>query len=548
MHAASKRPRRSRRRRRRPEEGRSPKTHRYEARGAEGGRRCARQPPEEQACWRAAARWLHRGRGGRARPHGVQGELRLKVYNPRVELLAQKPRRTAAFARRHDARREHRVRAQEANKALLVAARERRRSRRAEALRDAESASPARASRPSKRASLYACDIEGARRAARVRRGDRARHRPPSRTRPVTVLLVERAAGNRARGAVARRLRGRRRRGARRGRAHHHRRPRLSAMRVDVVTLFPGAVRALPDHRHGGPGRLLQARSVCARRSPRDLGLGRHRAVDDTPYGGGSGMVMRVDCIVDCLRGARRRAVSSADEGPPARAHRVLLCPQGAPFHPAQGARARRSAARSRSMCRRYEGFDDRGARLRRRGDQPRATSCCSGERGRGHDDHRCVLAAHPGRARQRCLRGARVAQRRARRPPRVSPVHAPRRVPRGPRARGASRAGNHAQIDALRLAEAERRTRERARSLGRGREAPREAARAAAPAEERASSPRPARPPAATATYLRLARRPCRGAGRQPRLAHRAMVSLAPSDGGTATPRPRPSGDEVAS
>ncbi len=49
-------------------------------------------------------------------------------------------------------------------------------------------------------------------------------------------------------------------------------------------------------------GRAVSSGALQVRfETPRDFGLGRHKSVDDTPYGGGSGMVMRVDCIVDCL-------------------------------------------------------------------------------------------------------------------------------------------------------------------------------------------------------------------------------------------------------
>ncbi len=88
-------------------------------------------------------------------------------------------------------------------------------------------------------------------------------------------------------------------------------------------------------------------------RSPRDFGLGRHRSVDDTPYGGGSGMVMRVDVVVP--------AMESLDADAPGglRAHRVLLTPQGRPL---DQRKIQDLAARDALMlvCGRYEGFDER--------------------------------------------------------------------------------------------------------------------------------------------------------------------------------------------
>ncbi len=71
-------------------------------------------------------------------------------------------------------------------------------------------------------------------------------------------------------------------------------------MRVEIVTLFPELFQ--PFLALGMVGRAVSGGALQVRlKSPRDFGLGRHKSVDDTPYGGGSGMVMRVDCIVDCL-------------------------------------------------------------------------------------------------------------------------------------------------------------------------------------------------------------------------------------------------------
>src|SRR5205807_568271 len=127
----------------------------------------------------------------------------------------------------------------------------------------------------------------------------------------------------------------------------------------------------------GMVGRAVASGALAVRlKSPRDFGLGRHKSVDDTPYGGGSGMVMRVDCLVECLEALDAEASAAggparspmgappAPQTPPAappspRAHRVLLCPQGAPFRQRTAAEL---AGRERValVCGRYEGFDDR--------------------------------------------------------------------------------------------------------------------------------------------------------------------------------------------
>jgi tRNA (guanine37-N1)-methyltransferase len=122
----------------------------------------------------------------------------------------------------------------------------------------------------------------------------------------------------------------------------------------DVVTLFPELFDAFLAT--SMVGRAVGSGALRVRRaSPRTHGKGKHRSVDDTPYGGGSGMLMRVDCLVDCLE-ALDQPVPGEDVPPP---RRVLLTPQGVPF---RQAKAIELAARQRVVlvCGRYEGFDER--------------------------------------------------------------------------------------------------------------------------------------------------------------------------------------------
>ncbi len=125
-------------------------------------------------------------------------------------------------------------------------------------------------------------------------------------------------------------------------------------MRVDVVTLFPELFETFL--KTSFVGRAMTGGQLDVRlRSPRDYGLGKHKSVDDTPYGGGSGMVMRVDVIVACMESLDADAAS---EGKP-KARRVLLTPQGAPF--AQPIATRYAVTDALMLvCGRYEGFDER--------------------------------------------------------------------------------------------------------------------------------------------------------------------------------------------
>ena len=125
-------------------------------------------------------------------------------------------------------------------------------------------------------------------------------------------------------------------------------------MRVDIVTLFPELFETFLKTSFVGKA-TLNGQLETRLRSPREFGLGKHRSVDDTPYGGGSGMVMRVDVIVACLEALDAEA---AQEGKP-RARRVLLTPQGRPFVQATATSFSAEPALV-LICGRYEGFDER--------------------------------------------------------------------------------------------------------------------------------------------------------------------------------------------
>ncbi|MCK6523933.1 tRNA (guanosine(37)-N1)-methyltransferase TrmD [Myxococcota bacterium] len=118
-------------------------------------------------------------------------------------------------------------------------------------------------------------------------------------------------------------------------------------MRFDVLTLHPELVRSPLEHSILGRARkagLIQAEV----HEIRAFGRGRYRQVDDSPYGGGAGMVMRVDVVHDAIK-------SVATEG----ARVILMSPGGARFTQAD---ARRLAALPQLIfvCGHYEGIDAR--------------------------------------------------------------------------------------------------------------------------------------------------------------------------------------------
>jgi tRNA (guanine37-N1)-methyltransferase len=125
-------------------------------------------------------------------------------------------------------------------------------------------------------------------------------------------------------------------------------------VRVDIVTLFPELFETFLATSF--VGRAIKGGELSVRlRSPREHGLGKHRSVDDTPYGGGSGMVMRVDVLVACMDALDAEADAHGEP----RARRVLLTPQGRPFSQPVATRLATEPA-VMLVCGRYEGFDER--------------------------------------------------------------------------------------------------------------------------------------------------------------------------------------------
>lgn len=118
-------------------------------------------------------------------------------------------------------------------------------------------------------------------------------------------------------------------------------------MRIDVLTLFPEMFTPLEA---SIVGRARQRNLVDVRLTNiRDFSRDKHRTVDDTPYGGGPGMVMKPEPLFDAVE-----AVRGDDD-----AHVILLDPQGTRF---EQARAWQLAQKKHLVfvCGHYEGVDER--------------------------------------------------------------------------------------------------------------------------------------------------------------------------------------------
>jgi len=125
-------------------------------------------------------------------------------------------------------------------------------------------------------------------------------------------------------------------------------------MHFEVVTLFPELVAQVG--RFGVVGRGLERGLLrLGTTDPREFATDAHRTVDDRPYGGGPGMLMKVEPLRSAIRAARARL--------PAGSRTVMLSPQGRVFNQAV-AREYRALPGLLLVAGRYEGMDERLLRM----------------------------------------------------------------------------------------------------------------------------------------------------------------------------------------
>lgn len=122
-------------------------------------------------------------------------------------------------------------------------------------------------------------------------------------------------------------------------------------MRIDILTLFPGMF--------SGPfAESIVKRAVdrnilsIAIHNLRDWGLGKHKVVDDSPFGGGAGMVMKPEPLFEAVEAVRTESNSPS-------APVILLTPQGRVFNQKLAAEMA-TFDRFILVCGHYEGIDER--------------------------------------------------------------------------------------------------------------------------------------------------------------------------------------------
>ena len=124
----------------------------------------------------------------------------------------------------------------------------------------------------------------------------------------------------------------------------------MSSLRIEVVTLFPRMIAGALEF--GVVGRAIERGLLTVgTEDPRAHTHDVHRTVDDRPYGGGPGMVMKPEPLLEAIRAAHARL--------PPGSPRICLSPQGEPF---TAALARQLAALPGLLlvAGRYEGIDER--------------------------------------------------------------------------------------------------------------------------------------------------------------------------------------------
>ena len=125
-------------------------------------------------------------------------------------------------------------------------------------------------------------------------------------------------------------------------------------LQLDILTLFPQLFG--PFLEIGLLGKAIREQHLAVHLCDfREYGLGKHKQVDDEPYGGGPGMLLRIEPIWQALHN-RESHHRNAGRG----VRKLLLTPQGKPFRQETVNELSESEDALILVCGRYEGFDER--------------------------------------------------------------------------------------------------------------------------------------------------------------------------------------------
>jgi tRNA (guanine37-N1)-methyltransferase len=118
---------------------------------------------------------------------------------------------------------------------------------------------------------------------------------------------------------------------------------------AEILTLFPGMITGYAAESILGKAAAKGLLAITTT-DIRDFAPGKHRVTDDSPYGGGAGMVMKVEPLVGAIEAAKARLPSAPV---------ILLSPRG-PIFNQQKARSLAAHGSAILVCGRYEGVDER--------------------------------------------------------------------------------------------------------------------------------------------------------------------------------------------
>lgn len=123
-------------------------------------------------------------------------------------------------------------------------------------------------------------------------------------------------------------------------------------MKISILTLFPEMFQGVFDH---SILKIAQEKNLVdiGFINIRDFGIGKHKIVDDTPYGGGAGMIMRVDVIASALAEIKHEKSNMRNQ------RVILLDPQGKTYNQKK-AQELTKYDHLIFICGRYEGVDER--------------------------------------------------------------------------------------------------------------------------------------------------------------------------------------------
>ncbi len=119
-------------------------------------------------------------------------------------------------------------------------------------------------------------------------------------------------------------------------------------LKFDVITLFPNIINSYCSEsitKRGIEKKIIEVNAI----NLRDFSLDKHRKTDDTPYGGGDGMVMTAQPVFDCYESIEKKQNYKF----------IMLTPQGKPYNQKMAVELS-NYSQIILLCGHYEGFDER--------------------------------------------------------------------------------------------------------------------------------------------------------------------------------------------